>query len=127
MRPVPSDHELPGCRDTVIATVLLLGLGLAFMIVGLTLSRQSGCDGACETLGLTLLYAGAPISAAFGIFFDDLVLAWPLDITLWVTAGFLIARWVARRDRGVLGPALVLVVLALIYGLVLSQLVEIAV
>jgi hypothetical protein len=127
MRPVPPDHELPGCRDTVIATVLLLGLGLAFMIVGLTLSRQSGCDGACETLGLSLLYAGAPISAAFGIFFDGLVLAWPLDITLWVTAGFFIARWVARRNLGVLGPVVVLVVLALIYGLVLSQLVEIAV
>ncbi|MEX0863298.1 MAG: hypothetical protein WD269_00310 [Acidimicrobiia bacterium] len=124
---MPPDDELPGCRDTVIATVLLLGLGLAFMIVGLTLSRRSGCGGACETLGLTLLYAGAPISAAFGIFFDGLVLAWPLDITLWVTAGFLIARWVARRDRGVLGPVVMLVVLALIYGLVLSQLVEIAV
>jgi hypothetical protein len=127
MPQVPPDHELPGCRDTVIATVLLLGLGLAFMIVGLTLSRQSGCDGSCETLGLSLLYAGAPISAAFGIFFDGLVLAWPLDITLWVTAGFFIARWVARRDRGVLGPVMVLVVLALVYGLVLSQLVEIAV
>jgi hypothetical protein len=125
---VPSDQDLPGCRDAVIATALLLGMGLAFMIVGLTLSRQTGCAGACETLGLTLLYAGAPISAVFGIFFDGLVLAWPLDITFWVASGFLIARWVAKRGgRGVLRPVVSLLVLALIYGLVLSQMVEIAV
>jgi hypothetical protein len=131
VNPVPSSEpydpwvssEGPGCRETVLATTMLVGLGLVFMILGLTMTRQSGCEGACETLGLTLLYAGAPVSAAFGFFFDGLVLAWPLDITLWVALGF----WIARRERGIWGPVLVSVILALAYGLVLSQLVELAV
>jgi hypothetical protein len=113
----------PGCREAALATSMLTGLGLVFMVVGLTMTRQQGCDGACETLGFTLLYAGAPVSATFGIFFDGLVLAWPLDITLWVALGF----WIARRERGIWGPVLLALTLALTYGLVLSQLVELTV
>lgn len=124
---MPSDRDLPGCRETALATSVLVGLGLVFMAVGLTIARQDGCQGSCETVGLTLLYAGAPISAAFGVFFDGLVLAWPLDITFWVTTGFLITRWATKRARPVLTPVVVLLILALLYGLVLSQLVEIAV
>jgi hypothetical protein len=110
-----------------MATSLMLGLAIAFMLSGLAVTQRTGCDGACETLGLTLLYAGGPVSATFGIFFDELVLAWPLDITLWVVAGFSVAALAARRGRGVLAPTLALVGLSLAYGLVLSQLVEIAV
>jgi hypothetical protein len=63
------------------------------------------------------------VSATIGLFFDELVLAWPLDITLWVAAGFL----VARRQGNIWGPVMVLIGISSIYGLVLSQLVEIAV
>jgi hypothetical protein len=55
------------------------------------------------------------------------VVAWPLDITLWVVIGFLLARHRERRGRGVLGAVLVTVLIALGYGLVLSSLVDLAI
>lgn len=123
-----STREPPGCRDAALATALLIGTALVFMVIGLTLVNDSGCDGgACETLAFTLLYAGLPISAAFGVAFGDLVVAWPLDITFWVVLGFMLARFASNRGRSVLGAALVTILIALAYGLVLSQFVEIAI
>ena len=116
-----------GCRDTALATVLLVAMAAVFTGVGLSLIRSGQCTGICETLGFTLLYAGGPVSALIGVVFGDLVLAWPLDATLWVGAGFVAARIADRRGQGPLGVALVLVLLALGYGLVLSTFVEIAV
>lgn len=97
------------------------------MVIGLTLINDGSCGGVCETLGFTLLYAGLPISAMFGVLFGDLVVAWPLDITLWVVLGFVLARLSDQRKRTVLGPTLLAIVLALAYGLVLSQFVELAI
>ena len=119
--------ESPGCRNAAIATSFLLGLAVVFMVGGLSLVTRDSCEGLCSTVGLTLLYAGGPLSALLGVVFGDLWLAWPLDVTLWVVAGFTSARWADHRSRGVLGVALLLLVLALVYGLVLSQFVEIAV
>lgn len=123
---MPSRTDPPGCRSAAIAVGLLVGVGLVFMAIGLTLVNDTSCAGGCETLALALLYAGLPISGAIGVFFGDLVLAWPLDITVWVVIGFLVARWSDRRGRNVLGAVLGAVLLAAIYGLVLSTLVEIA-
>lgn len=120
-------QNAPGCRDAAIGTSLLLGMAVVFMAVGITMTNQSDCTDSCETLGLTLLYAGGPISAALGVFFGGVWVAWPLEVTLWVILGFLSARWAESRGRGVLGVALVILILALIYGLVLSQFVEIAI
>jgi hypothetical protein len=105
-----------------------VGLGLVFMAIGLALINVDGCDGVCETLSLTLLYAGLPFSAVFSALFGaSLVLAWPLDITLWVVVGFMLARFSDNRQRSVLGVVLLTVVIALGYGLVLSSLVELAI
>lgn len=97
------------------------------MAVGLSLVNDSGCSEGCESLALMLLYAGLPVSAVFGVLFGDLVLAWPLDITLWVVIGFALARYSDNRGRRVAGPVLIVLVIALLYGLVLSRLVEIAI
>jgi len=102
-------------------------MAAVFLGVGLALVRGEQCGGGCETLALTLLYAAGPVSALFGVLFGGVVLAWPLDATVWVAAGFLAARIAERRRQGPLGVALVMVIAALIYGLVLSQFVEIAV
>lgn len=119
--------EPPGCRSAAIASGILVGLGLAFMAVGLALINDGDCRGICETLSLTLLYAGLPFSAVFSVLFGDLVLAWPLDITLWVVVGNLVARLSDNRQQNVLGLVLLTVVIALGYGLVLSSLVELAI
>ncbi len=97
------------------------------MITGLGLVRGDTCTGACETLALTLLYAGGPISALFGVFVGGITVAWPLEITLWVVIGFTIARWAERRGTTPIRLATIVVAIALVYGLVLSQFVEIAV
>lgn len=123
---VKRSQEL-GCRDVALATGLLVAMAVVFMGAGLTLIRGDQCSGGCETLALTLLYAGGPISAIFGVLFGGIVLAWPLDATVWVGAAFLAARMAAgRRGRGPLGIALIFVLVALGYGLVLSGFVQIA-
>lgn len=104
-----------------------MATGLVLMAIGLTLVNDSGCQGACGDLGFTLLYAGLPVSAVFGFLFGDLVVAWPLDVTVWVILGFMLARFSDNRDRNVLGPVLITVLIALLYGLVLSRFVEIAI
>lgn len=124
---MPKKSQAPGCRSAALAVGLLVGLGLVFMAIGLTLANSSTCDADCGTLAVTLLYAGLPVSAVFGVFFGDLVLAWPLDITFWVVVGFLLARWSDSRGRNVLGGVLAVVIIALAYGLVLSLQVEIAI
>ncbi|MGH8949056.1 MAG: hypothetical protein ACRDXF_09380, partial [Acidimicrobiia bacterium] len=81
------------CRDAVLSTVFLLAFGIVFFATGLTMINRDVCAGTCETLGLTLLYAGGPISALFGIFSDSVIVAWPLDVILWVVLGFGVARY----------------------------------
>jgi hypothetical protein len=104
---------------------MLIGLSLSFMAIGLTLVDQVTCEGACETLAVTLLFAGLPVSAIVGVSFGDLVVAWPLDLTLWVVIGFLLARHADNRRRNVLGWVVISLIIALGYGLVLSLIVEI--
>lgn len=120
-------NEAPGCRDAAITTAFLLGFAVALFAIGLTLINQDSCTGLCETAGLAALYAGGPLSAIFGVLTDAVVVAWPLDITLWVVLGFTVARWAEARSRSALGVALVVLLIALGYGLVLSQFVELAV
>jgi hypothetical protein len=124
---VSKNPEHPGCRSAVIASGILVALGLAFLAVGLALINDGTCEDVCETLALTFLYAGLPVSAVFSVLFGDLVVAWPLDITFWVVIGFLLARYSDNRKRSVLGVVLVTVLVALGYGLVLSSLVELAI
>jgi hypothetical protein len=124
---VTDQSEPQGCRNAAITTSFLLGFAVVSMIVGLLSVNSDSCDGLCQTLGLTFLYAGGPLSALLGVVFGGVWVAWPLDVTLWVVAGFVSARWAERRSRAVFAVVLVFVVLALIYGLVLSQFVEIAV
>jgi len=95
--------------------------------IGLTLINRDSCTGACEIAGLGLLYAGGPTSALIGVFTDTVVVAWPLDVTLWVILGFGVARWAGNRRRHLLGSALVVLLFFVIYGLVLSQFVELTV
>ncbi len=89
------------------------------------------CVGGCERLGFTLAFAGAPVSGlltsvgAMTASDGTLAVAYPLDVTVWLLLGGLLtrvagealqARW--WRWLGVFAAA------ALVYGLLLSLLVE---
>jgi len=124
---VASKSEGISCRDAALSTAFLLPFGIVFFATGLTLINRDACAGVCETLGLTLLYAGGPVSALFGIFTDSVVVAWPLDVILWVVLGFGVARYASNRRMQPWGPLVALLAFFLIYGLVLSQLVELTV
>jgi hypothetical protein len=115
------------CRDAALSTVFLLAFGIVFFATGLTMINRDVCAGLCETLGLTLLYAGGPISALFGIFSDSVIVAWPLDVIVWVVLGFGVARLASNRRIRPWGPLVAILAFFLIYGLVLSQLVELTV
>lgn len=119
--------QAPGCRNAAIATALLLSLAVTFMAAGLALIEGSECSGPCETVALTLLYAGGPIGALMSVAFEGIFVVWPLEITLWVVIGFLLAKRSNAKRTSVLGPSLLVIAIALVYGLVLSRLVEIAV
>lgn len=124
---MPTRDDGAGCRETAIGTLFLLGFAIVFMVTGLALSDSPDCQGLCEGLGLTLLYAGGPLSALLGVVFGGVWLAWPLEVTLWVVIGFIIARVAERRSVRVLAVAMVVLGVALVYGLVLSRFVEIAI
>jgi hypothetical protein len=123
---VANRNEGIGCRDAALATSFLLGFAIVFFAIGLTTINQGVCTGLCETLGLTLLYAGGPVSALIGIFTDSVIVAWPLDLILWVVLAFGVARFAQNRRIRPWGPLLALLGFFLAYGLVLSQLVELA-
>lgn len=103
---------------------MLLGIGLAFMGSGLTLINQETCEGICEFAGLSILYAGGPISALIGFFSDSIVVAWPLEVMLWVVLGFWAARRGANRESSTWSFVILILALALVYGVVLSRFVE---
>jgi hypothetical protein len=121
---VASQNDGIGCRDAALATIFLLGCAIVFFAIGLTTINREVCTGACETVGLTLLYAGGPVSALIGVFTDSVTVAWPLDLILWVVLGFGVARFAQNRAIRPWGPLLILLLFFLAYGLVLSQLVE---
>ena len=123
-----AETEAPGCRDAAFATAFLLGLGMALFASGLALINQSGgCTDTCEFIGLGILYSGGPISAALGAFTNSVVIAWPLEVMLWVVLGFWAARRSAVTGRSLWAYATAILVVSLIYGFTLSQFVELAV
>lgn len=119
-----AEANAPGCRDATIITGLLLASALTLVAIGLGAINREACTGLCETAGLTALYAGGPISAVLGVAFGGVHVAWPLDVTFWVVVGFGAAKWVSRNGRSPWGVAMSLIIIAIAYGLVLSQFVE---
>jgi hypothetical protein len=119
-----NDSNAPGCRETAITTGLFLVAAVALVAIGLTTIGRDACTGWCETAGLAALYAGGPVSAVLGVTFGGVHVAWPLDVTFWVAAGFITARWAEKRARSAVAAAVTVLLLAVVYGLVLSQFVE---
>jgi F0F1-type ATP synthase assembly protein I len=61
-----------------------------------------------------------------GFLTDSIVIAWPLEVMLWVVLGFWAARRGANRNASTWAYVISTLALALIYGVVLSRFVELA-
>ncbi len=112
-----------GCRAAAVAVGFLVFNAAVLFGVGLWLTLSDTCTGVCGTVGFTLLYAGGPISAIFGVLTGALVAAWPLDLVLWITLGFVFARIAGDDLRRIVLFAAASETAALVYGFALSFLV----
>jgi hypothetical protein len=115
----------PGCGLAVGEAGVLIGLaGLAFWIGFFVLDPPN----------YLLVFAALPVSALFTVLgaalssgSSDFLLAWPVDFGVWLAVAFVISRWATRKAlnlRAHVSVFLVVIAVALIYGLMLSLLVE---
>jgi hypothetical protein len=124
VREAPSGAGV-GCRPAVLAGVGLLGWAAAIGALGLAMVLSEGCTGACDSIGLSLFYAAAPVSALFGVLGGGIPVAWPLDIGVWVLAGWGAASWGGRLRRPPWRLAVGLALTALLYGAIMARFVTI--
>ena len=114
-----------GCRPAVLAGAALLGWALSIGALGLAMVLSDRCTGPCDSVGLILFYAAAPVSALFGVLGGGIPVAWPLDIGVWILAGLGAASWAGRLDRPPWRLAVGLAVTGLAYGAIMAQFVTI--
>ncbi len=74
------------------------------------------------TTNFALYFAGLPISGVLALFGSELVLAWPLDALVWISAAWMIGQRVAPARY--LRAVLIVLAVALTYGYLLSQIVK---
>lgn len=114
-----------GCRYAVTVGFGLVIWAIAAGALGLTLVLNDACSDLCRSGGLSLFYAAAPVSALFGVLGGGVPIAWPLDGGVWIMAGFGITSWAARRRTSVGRLVLAVIGISLLYGIAMSQFVEI--
>ncbi len=91
-----------GCRPAAITTGIFLGFSVAMLAVALLI----GLD---QRLSYPFLFAGGPVTGLLTSIGGDLAFSWPLDLTVWVVAGFAVARSAddPRRYRFLIGAVIV--------------------
>lgn len=112
----PGDGTAPGCRPTLTAAGALLLAAAALFALGLAIGLE-------RRAAYPPLFAGAPVTGLVTALGGDLAFAWPLDVTVWVVLGFVPARWAHNRRR-FWGTVAAILATALVYGALLSLLVE---
>jgi len=87
------DHDTaPGCALTAYAAGVFIVIAAIETWIGLAIKAS------------WLVFAALPVSAVFTVVSGrDLVVAWPLDLLLWVTLGAFVAARAARHgdDRSI--------------------------
>ena len=112
-----------GCRPAALSAGVLLVAAALLYGVGLWLTVSEGCSGGCERLALTMLYAGGPMSAFFGVLGGAVLAAWPLDVMVWLVLAWVTASQSERRNLPLPAVLTLLLAAALVYGFGLSFLV----
>jgi hypothetical protein len=120
----PTDEGAIGCRTISSILAVLLGFAVVAVSIGLALVLGEECSGLCETAGLTLYAAGAPVSGLFAVLAGELPLAYLTDIALWIAVAAGAARIVERRRLRVSRVATAVIGVALVYGLAASAFLE---
>jgi len=97
------------------------GPALAVLLTFVTFSIVTAWIGIATT-NLAMYFAGLPVSGVFALFGSELVLAWPLDALVWISAAWMVGQRVpsSRYVRVVL----IILGAAIAYGYTLSQFVE---
>lgn len=119
------ESKPPGCGLATGGAGVLLGLAaLGFWIGFFVLDPPN----------YLLVFAALPVSALFTVLgallssaSSDFLLAWPVDFGVWLAVAFVVSRWATRKGLKVRAYAsvfLLVVIIALVYGLALSLLVE---
>ncbi len=122
--PASADTRGEGCRDlTRLAAVFLLfsAVGLS---AGITLISNQSCEGLCEAAGLALYGAGGPVSGLFAALAGGLVLAWPVDITLWIVLAFGAIKLSTARAISIKRVATWVLSGAFLWGVLVASLLE---
>jgi hypothetical protein len=119
------ESKPPGCGLAAAGAGVLLGLAAAGFWIGFFVS---------DPPNYLIVFAALPVSAFFTVLgalissaSSDFLLAWPVDFGLWLAVAFVVSRWATRKDlkpRGYATVFVVIVAVALIYGLAFSLLVE---
>jgi hypothetical protein len=114
-----------GCGLAAAAASVLLGLAALGFWIGFFV---------VDPPNYFIVFAALPVSAFFTVLgallssaSSDFLLAWPVDFGLWLAVAFVASRWATRKDlklRAYASVFLIIVAIALIFGLVLSLLVK---
>ena len=118
----PAPESGVGCRSLAIATAVLLGVASAEVALGLWLALST--PPIAEPLGFALYGAGAPVSAGFAAAFGELPLAPFTDVIVWLVVAVGVARVSERLQRPLLHILGVVLGLAVVYGALVSLLIE---
>lgn len=115
----------PGCGLAAAGAGVLLGLAALGFWIGFFV---------VDPPNYLIVFAALPVSAFFTVLgallssgSSDFLMAWPVDFGLWLAVAFVTSRWATRKDlkpRAYATVFLVIVAIALIYGLAFSLLVE---
>ena len=120
-----SPSEGVGCRPLLTVTGILLAFATGATALGLSILLRDDVSDVLERVGFVAYASGAPVSGLFAALAGGLPLTLYLDVLVWVLAAFGVVRLV---ERGRSLPRLVLAVIgvALVFGVAISTLVELA-
>lgn len=120
----PGAPEGVGCKSLVAVAGALVAFAVVMVTVGLVILLGDPSP-TLEAIGFTAYAAGAPVSGAFAALAGGLPLTLYLDVLVWILIGAGIVR-LADRGRSLARLVVMTVAVAIVYGVVISALVELA-